>query len=169
MVAVKCKCSNSRTALPVLDTKCGSSVTLWYKFSFCQCGKLFLCLCLELPCCMCLCLQPFCCCICLPVLLPLTSPFSAALLQTSVQSYSRSLNHSSPRVNYALGNISSTAVSSWKLILIFHIFAHRCYKCPPWKFISYLYMPHEPLFHQGFLFSFRNTFWFCVFLVPLLL
>lgn len=64
----------------------------------------------------------------------------------------QSCNHSSPRGNYALDSISSTTVSSWKLILSFHIFASKYYKCPPWKFISYLYMPPEPLFHQGFCF-----------------
>lgn len=76
----------------------------------------------------------------------------------------QSPHHSSPRVNYALSNVGSTAASSWKLIWSFRIFAPKYYKCPSWKFLSYLYLPPEPLFHQGFLFSFRNTFCVCGFL-----
>lgn len=70
---------------------------------------------------------------------------SSASPHLSLSSYSvrnscpklvQSCNHSSPRLNYALVNVSSTTVPSWKLISSFHIFAPKYYKCPPWKFIS---------------------------------
>lgn len=78
-------------------------------------------------------------------------------------------NYPSPRVHYALGNSNSklpVRVSSWKLILSFHVFAPKFYKCPLWNLISN--MPPYSLYHQGFLFSF-TMFFLCFFSFPLLL
>lgn len=100
VVAVKYRCNNSRKCLSKSSFACA-----WYqmwklsnmvKDEFLSMWKglaleglwadLFLCLSIEVSCCMCLCLQPFCCWIWLPILLPFTSPFLATLSETSVQS-----------------------------------------------------------------------------------
>lgn len=72
---------------------------------------------------------------------PHLSLFSYAV-RNSCPKLVQSCNHLSPRVNYALVTVRSTPVSSWKLILSFHIFAPKYYKCPPWKFISVCLLNH---------------------------